>query len=75
MQVGLLQGSRLRVDAVLAQLAGVRSISRYRTLFVGLVAAFFAVLPGGVSVLTGTGAFALLGFSASVLAGTAAVLA
>jgi hypothetical protein len=63
------------VSAVLGQLVGVRSISRYRTLFAGLVAAFFAVLLGGVSLLTGTGAVALLGFGASLVAGAAAALA
>ncbi|MFC6953833.1 hypothetical protein [Halorubellus litoreus] len=63
------------VSAVLAQLAGVSTISRYRTLFVGLVAAFFAVLLGTLSLVTGTGVFALLGFGASMLAGVAAVVA
>lgn len=63
------------VGAVLAQLAGVRSISHYRTLFAGFVAAFFAVLLPGISLLTGAGVFSLLGFGASVLAAVAAILA
>jgi hypothetical protein len=63
------------VGAVLAQLAGVSSISRYRTLFAGFVAAFFAVLLPAISLLTGAAVFSLLGFGASILAAVAAVLA